>query len=195
MNAAERNCTTCEQKTTAVVLALRKFRIYLLFSQPIELITDHQAPKYGFKKKDVYGRLARWIYFLAEYESIFKREPGSRNQTADYLSLFGRREPVLDKVNKGELAMIVAEADQNLQQFSKRVRNYLFDATASGINCEIRSRVKGMAKPFLVWYWQLFQQMALAPNIFASMRKKNDVLTMFHDCIGHWDTFQDESVY
>ncbi len=68
LNAAERNYAVCERVAAAVIFALKKFRVYLLADKPFQLVTDHQALQYAFKKKDVHGRLARWLDLLAEYE-------------------------------------------------------------------------------------------------------------------------------
>ena len=35
------------------------------------VVTDHHALSYAFKKKDIRGRLARWIDLLAEYDLLF----------------------------------------------------------------------------------------------------------------------------
>lgn len=54
LNSAERNYYACDMEEWAVILPLRNFRIYLLSSQPFELITDLQALPYDFEKKEVY---------------------------------------------------------------------------------------------------------------------------------------------
>ena len=66
MTAPERNYSACEREALAVIIALKNFRVYLLSSIPFTLITDHLALRYTFQKKDVLGRLARWMAFLAE---------------------------------------------------------------------------------------------------------------------------------
>ena len=70
MTSAERNYSACEREALALLFALKRFRVYLLTTQRFTLITDHQALPYAFKKKDIHGRLARWISFLAEYCGI-----------------------------------------------------------------------------------------------------------------------------
>ena len=59
MTPAERNYSACEREALAVVFALKNFRVYLLSSKHVSLITDHQALQYAFQKKDVHGRLTR----------------------------------------------------------------------------------------------------------------------------------------
>lgn len=50
----------------AVVFVLKRFRLYLLSTEPFKLITDDQALREAFRKHDIHGRLARWLDFLAE---------------------------------------------------------------------------------------------------------------------------------
>lgn len=70
--------------------------------------------------------------------------------------------------------------DQDFRPFLKRVRDCLLFATANRINHEIQSKVKLMVKPLLVQYGQVFRRMALEPNIFLLMRKREDISTMCH---------------
>lgn len=61
MNSAERNYFTREREALelAVMSVRKEFRVYFLLFQPFELIINHQELQYTFKKKDIYGRLAR----------------------------------------------------------------------------------------------------------------------------------------
>lgn len=43
MNAPERSYSACEREALAVVFGLKKFRVYLLSSEPLTLVTDHEA--------------------------------------------------------------------------------------------------------------------------------------------------------
>ena len=76
MTKQERNYSTCERDALAVIFALKKYRVYLLSSLPFKLITDHMALRWAFQKKDIHGRLARWLDFIAEYqfEVVYRRE-------------------------------------------------------------------------------------------------------------------------
>lgn len=54
-------------RSTGHDICAKKFSIYLLSTKPFQLITNHQALQYAFKKKDVHKRLGRWQDFLSEY--------------------------------------------------------------------------------------------------------------------------------
>lgn len=71
MTKAERNFSACEREALAAIFPLKKFRMYLLPSIPFVLETDQQAFKSAFAKRDIHGRLARWLDFLAEYDFEF----------------------------------------------------------------------------------------------------------------------------
>lgn len=102
---------------------------------------------------------------MAEYEFTIGYKPGSSNQVADFLSQCRRCEPVVYKADEGELHMVVAEEEQDLEPFFKGVRDYLFDTTACRIDHKIRLKVKRMAKNFLVWNGQLFWRTARGPKL------------------------------
>ena len=51
-----------------------------------KLITDHADLENAFRKKDVHGRLARWLDLIAEYDFEIKYRKGSENGPSDYLS-------------------------------------------------------------------------------------------------------------
>lgn len=56
-----------------------------LFKTPFKLVTEQQEIPYSFKKIDVYGKLARWLDFLSEYEFEMEYCPGTGNSAAEYL--------------------------------------------------------------------------------------------------------------
>lgn len=121
----------------------------MLSSELSERITNHQALRYAFKQKDIHGRLARWIDFLAQYEFKINYKQGSCNQAADYLSRFELCETTPDKTDEGELAIFVAREEQDLKMFLKNVREYLLGATVSRTDGENWSNIKKATKQFL----------------------------------------------
>jgi len=59
----QKNYSTTEKEFQAVVLALDKFRSYLLCSKVI-VFTDHATLKHLLAKNDTKPRLIRWILLL-----------------------------------------------------------------------------------------------------------------------------------
>ena len=83
--AAERNYSTTERETLAVIYCLEHFRD-LVLGYKIRVWTDHTAIKNLFTHKNLRGRLARWFITLQNYEVEFEYIPGKKNTAADALS-------------------------------------------------------------------------------------------------------------
>ena len=88
LSPAERKYDTTEKELLAVVVACKKWRIYL--DQPFDLITDHNALRWlnTLAADDVRGRRGRWVEFLQQFEirPIHKKGRSSVMSMADYLS-------------------------------------------------------------------------------------------------------------
>ena len=91
LTSAERHYGTTEKELLAVVLAIRKFRVYL--GKPFDLITDHKALLWlrTLDMTDERGRRGRWLEILQQYEfsPIHKAGRSKEMAMADYLSRVG----------------------------------------------------------------------------------------------------------
>ena len=83
--------STTERELLSVVLAVRKFRVYL--GRPFDLITDHRALCWlnTLDANDQKGRRGRWIELLQQYDinPIHKAGKSPELSMADYLSRVG----------------------------------------------------------------------------------------------------------
>lgn len=70
----------------AVVMALKKFRNYLLGNE-FKLVTDCAALKMTLAKADITNRIARWALIIEEYDYTVEHRPGERLKHDDALSL------------------------------------------------------------------------------------------------------------
>jgi len=84
LSARERNYSTTEKETYAIVYALRHFRVYLLGRQ-FKLVTDHKALTW-LHSMEPKGRLVRWVMELQEFQFSIEHIPGRRHANADALS-------------------------------------------------------------------------------------------------------------
>ena len=88
---AERRYSTTDKELLAVVLAIKKFRVYL--GKPFDLITDHKALLWlqTLDMTDERGRRGRWLELLQQYDfKIIHKTGRSQEMTmADYLSRVG----------------------------------------------------------------------------------------------------------
>lgn len=76
-------------------------------SVPFKVITDHMALRSAFQKRDIHGRLALWLGFLAKYDFEIVYRAGKENGGAEYLSRIVHRAKVDihdDEVHFGCLA-------------------------------------------------------------------------------------------
>lgn len=74
-----------ELECLALVWALEKLRPYL-YGRRFTVLTDNIAVKWLHSKKNVQGKLARWILALQDYQFDVKHIKGSENIVADALS-------------------------------------------------------------------------------------------------------------
>ena len=79
------NYSTTENELLVVVVALDKFRSYLVDS-PIIVFSDHAALKYLLSKKDTKPRLIRWILLLQEFDITVRDKKGVENVMTYHLS-------------------------------------------------------------------------------------------------------------
>ena len=83
----QRNYSTCEKETLALVLALQHFDFYLSAAMfPIQVYTDHNPLVFLAKMKNKNQRLQRWSLALQAYSLLIHHICGKDNVVADALS-------------------------------------------------------------------------------------------------------------
>ena len=85
LNATQLNYFTTENEFLAIILALEKFRSYLL-DVKIIVFSDYTKLRYLMTKKDVKPRLIRWIFLLQEFDLEIRDKRGSENLVTGHLS-------------------------------------------------------------------------------------------------------------
>ena len=84
----QRRYHTTDKELLAVILAIKRFRIYL--SHRFNLITDHGALRFlkTLNMDDERGRRGRWIEYLQQFEinPILRSGRSKKMSVADYLS-------------------------------------------------------------------------------------------------------------
>ena len=186
LNSAEKNYSACGREAVAVIFALRKFRVFLLSSHRFDLVTDHQALRHAFAKKDIHGRLARWMDFLAEYDYNVVYKAGVENKAADFLSRHAWHEPALESGDdEGQVAVVIEEPD--LEPHLLDIKRHLEGRPVQVGDPRLRRNIRRASNSFLVWDHQLFRRTPHGPKVVVPRHLRERAIKMFHDSIGHWD--------
>lgn len=90
-----------ELETMAVVLSLKKFRVYVIGLE-FTVVTDCNALRSTLTKRDLVPKIARWWLMLQEYNFSIEYRPGRNMQHVDALS----RNPVLAPDNQEEFEVL-----------------------------------------------------------------------------------------
>ena len=98
---AETRYSATEREGLALVVGLKKFRVYVLGRKVIAR-TDHAALSHMMRKTDLTGRIARWKLILSEYDVHYVTRPGERHRNADGLSRLVDEDSTPRPVNKEE---------------------------------------------------------------------------------------------
>lgn len=85
LNEHELNYPTHEQELLAIVVALKKWRHYLL-GQHFNIQTDNRSLKFLQTQPTLSSRQARWLDVISEYDFDITHVKGKLNQAADSLS-------------------------------------------------------------------------------------------------------------
>lgn len=85
MTAGEKTNSESEREALVFILALRKFPIYMLSSEPFTSMTDQKPLKSAYARKVIHGCIARWLDFFAEYNFEFQYRSGKSNNVVDFL--------------------------------------------------------------------------------------------------------------
>jgi len=103
------NYATTEKEFLAVVLTLKKFRLYLINSKVI-IFVDHAALKHLMKKFDSKLHFIRWVLLLQKFDLEIKDKTGLTNDVVDYLSRLG-----LEDTSNEELSIDDSFPDDQLR--------------------------------------------------------------------------------
>lgn len=194
MTKSERNYHACERESLAVIFALRHFRVYLLSTEPFTLISDHQSLKDTFKKKDIHGRLARWLDFLAEYEFEIQYRPGKDNIPPDFLSrLESGPAPEDDAHDEGEVQLFLGSASEadaiglDMEERLVDIFKYLSGFPYKVGDSKARRLVRKAAVHHVVWEGKLFRRTREGLRIVLNKQDRVKALKFFHEELGHWN--------
>ena len=85
LSSSERNLSTTERETLAVIACLEKFRQYIEGIH-VTVITDHYSLLWLLRMKNPQNRLARWLARLQQFDFHIEHRKGKDNVVPDALS-------------------------------------------------------------------------------------------------------------
>ena len=107
----ERKYNTTDKELLAVVLSLKKFRVYL--GKRFRLITDHKAVRFlnTLNANDEQGRRGRWVEFLQQFDMDLVHRSGNSYElsVADYLSRVSASGFVPE--GRSKINMVISKSD------------------------------------------------------------------------------------
>ncbi|CAK9796589.1 Transposon Ty3-I Gag-Pol polyprotein [Anthophora quadrimaculata] len=166
-----------ELETMAVVFALRHFRVYLIGTQ-FKVVTDCNALRTTFSKKDLLPRIGRWWLEVQEYTFKIVYRPGTRMAHVDALSRNPQPTPLkVFYVDVTESEWIVAAQMQD-EQLS-RIRTVL-------ANNDKSPEVKHYFKEYVLKKGKVYRRMP--DNKIAWVVPKDarlQICRLCHDDAGH----------
>ena len=129
---------TTDKEMLAVVLAVKRFRVYL--AKEFNLITDHRALKslQTMSMEDMNDRRSRWLLFLQQFQikPIHKAGKSSVMSMADYLS---RVRSDGSHPNTAEIRVTRERIESAVVEFPKLLEAQLQDQTVSGVRNVLRT--------------------------------------------------------
>ncbi|MCO5560961.1 hypothetical protein L7F22_014581 [Adiantum nelumboides] len=109
MTQGQKGYTDIEQLVFSLIVAIRKFRSYLLPKPFIILTLEHNLP-YAIQHMSISSKISKWVLELQEYEYIFIVEDSTRASLADVLTYKVKEKKItpkaqvkLDLSSQGEL--------------------------------------------------------------------------------------------
>lgn len=139
----EKKFLTCEREALAVAFVLKKFRVDLSYSIPFSFITDHQALRCTFQKKNV-CRIEDWS--------------GKQNASANYLSRINDGVTVEERYEEGDLICMAFSVEKFYKLKTRLVSSssYQMGFCISDFDLDKRQNIWRNAKRFAVWGKSLF---------------------------------------
>jgi hypothetical protein len=110
-----------ELETLAIVVAVRKFRNYL-YGRRFTIVTDCNALRLTWTKRDLTPRIGRWWIELQEYDFDVNYRPGTQMKHVDALS---RKPPVISLIKESDWLQCVQNMDDECGRIKNEIENGL----------------------------------------------------------------------
>lgn len=192
MNAAEKKYSACEREALVVVFALKKFRIYLRSSKSFVVITDQQALRGAFARRDIHGRLARWLDFLADYEFEIRYRSEISNKAADFLSRMTHGDRAISHDESEVMNLTMSDkplhyAPTDLEDWLQYVIRHLSGQPSTKETGKEKAEIRRKSVKFVLWEGHLYRRGMNKLAVVVPRNERKKAIHHLHDTIGHWD--------
>lgn len=127
LGARNRLKSVYEKELMAIVLAVRKWRHYLLGRRFI-IITDQRSLKFIMEQREVGPEHQKWMYKILGFDFEIQYKPGPTNKVADALSRTGQMTTELQALQSGWLiSMEELEKDITVDPFIQQVKEDIME--------------------------------------------------------------------
>lgn len=166
--AAESKYHSYELEALAVVMSIKKFRVYLL-GKPFTVVTDCNALSATWTKRDMVPRIGRWWLELLEYDFKVVYRPGTQMRHADALSRNPASENVVMHIDQVTWVTAVQQADTKI----------------TAIITELKSNNDYFKKDYCMADGQLCRLVDGEKRIVIPKSVRWRLVKMYHDDNGH----------
>ena len=153
LSRTEQNYTVTDREVLGVVLAVKKFRVYLS-SQPFVLVTDHAALKWlnSLAVGEARGCQPRWIEYLQQFQMYPIHRPGPFPELSMADNLSKGKQTGMQKVMHCLSVLVMESKDDPAQQLSplftvQEVRQVQEECPAVGPELAVLKRNRSDSTP------------------------------------------------
>lgn len=151
------------------------------------VLTDQQALRVAFTRKDIHGHLAGWLDFLAEYDFEIQYCSKNDNQAADFLSRVQHGEPAAVYVDKGDIVVVMMTQDAAEMAVSQLEPSFHdFVRHLAGISLGDKSslekaRTRHVFICYVWWEGHLYRRRKTGVVVAAPTMEREKVMQSLHD--------------
>lgn len=188
-HGAERRYFTTEKELLAIVLCLKKFRIYVL-GQPLTIITDNKALTFMQRCHLNNSRITRWILGIQEYNFEILHCKGRNNIVADILSRYPEdltEDEPLGNQHEIQMYSIILNLGKNINKKLKHIdKEQCNDHKLNNIMCSLQTEPNSKLHQFYkIYNNKLYKKCKHRWRLYVPTAMREELIIAVHAEYGH----------